>query len=394
MEVAQMTSRERAVAALSLKEPDRVPIDIGGGTSTSLVLEAYEELKKHLGVSAETRLLSKVYRSARLDECVMRRLGSDFCPLRSKAPVNWTAPPSEPGTFIDVWGVKWKQAEYGGNGYYWEVACSPLANASVQDLEKYPWPDPTDPGYTAGLAEEAKALHEGTDYAVEASCGFYSFWELAYGLRGYEQLLMDLAMNKEFVSVLLAIILEINLEGTRRFLDRAGQYIDVFRTADDLASQSALLMSPGTYRQLLKPAYKKYFEFVKSKTQAKIVYHSDGNIVGLLDDLAEMGVDAINPVQPSAVGDTAILKSRFGHKLAFVGGIDTQAVLPRGSSADVAAEVHRRIRDLGPGGGYVLAAVHSIQVDVPPENILAMTDAAQKFGRYPLCLAGATAARP
>ena len=389
-----MTSRERAVAALSRKEPDRVPIDIGGGTSTSLVLEAYEELKKHLGVSAETRFLSKVYRSARLDECVMRRLGSDFCPLRSKAPVNWTAPPSEPGTFIDVWGVKWKQAEYGGNGYYWEVACSPLANASVQDLERYPWPDPTDPGYTAGLAEEAKALHEGTDYAIEASCGFYSFWELAYSLRGYEQLLMDLAMNKEFVSALLAIILEINLEGTRRFLDKAGQYIDVFRAADDLASQSALLMSPGTYRQLLKPAYKKYFEFVKSKTQAKIVYHSDGNIVGLLDDLAEIGVDAINPVQPSAVGDTALLKSRFGHKLAFVGGIDTQAVLPRGSFADVTAEVQRRICDLGPGGGYVLAAVHSIQVDVPPENILAMTDAAQVFGRYPLCLAEAAAARP
>jgi len=386
-----MTSRERAVAALSRKEPDRVPIDIGGGTSTSLVLEAYEELKKHLGVSAETRFLSKVYRSARLDECVMRRLGSDFCPLRSKAPVNWTAPPSEPGTFIDAWGVKWKQAEYGGNGYYWEVACSPLANASVQDLERYPWPDPADPGYTAGLAEEAKALHEGTEYAIEASCGFYSFWELAYSLRGYEQLLMDLAMNKEFVKALLAIILEINLEGTRRFLDKAGQYIDVFRTADDLASQSALLMSPGTYRQLLKPAYKKYFEFVKSKTQAKIVYHSDGNIVGLLDDLAEIGVDAINPVQPSAVGDTALLKSRFGHKLAFVGGIDTQAVLPRGSSADVKAEVHRRICDLGPGGGYVLAAVHSIQVDVPPENILVMTDAAQQFGRYPLCLADATA---
>jgi uroporphyrinogen decarboxylase len=125
---------------------------------------------------------------------------------------------------------------------------------------------------------------------------------------------------------------------------------------------------------------------VKSLTDAKIVFHSDGNIVALLDDFAEMGVDAINPVQPSAVGDTAELKKRFGHKLAFVGGIDTQAVLSFGSPADVAGEVRRRIRDLGPQGGYVLAAVHSIQADVPPENILAMCDEAVVFGKYPLNL--------
>jgi uroporphyrinogen decarboxylase len=104
----------------------------------------------------------------------------------------------------------------------------------------------------------------------------------------------------------------------------------------------------------------------------------------LLDDLAEVGVDAINPVQPSAVGDTAALKKRFGNKLAFVGGIDTQTVLPFGSSAEVASEVRRRIRDLGTQGGYVLAAVHSIQADVPPENILAMCDEVAVSGKYPL----------
>jgi uroporphyrinogen decarboxylase len=379
-----MTSRERAVIALSRKEPDRVPIDIGGGTSTSIVLEAYEQLRKYLGVPGETKLLSKVYRSARLDERVMRRLGSDFYPLRSKSPVNWNPPPTDPGTFSDVWGVMWKHVSYGEKGFYWEVSCCPLAAASVPDLERYLWPDPADPGYTGGLAEEAKGLHDSTDYAIEASCGFYSFWELAYCLRGYEQLLLDLAGNEEFVSALLARILEINLEGTRRYLEQAGPYIDVFRAGDDLASQDNLLMSPGTFRRLLKPVYSKYFELVKAKTQAKIVFHSDGNIVPLLDDLAEIGVDAINPVQPSAMGDTAALKKRFGHKLAFVGGIDTQGVLPFGSPAEVAFEVRRRIRDLGPQGGYVLAAVHSIQADVPPENILAMCDEVAVSGNYPL----------
>jgi uroporphyrinogen decarboxylase len=383
-EVGEMTSRERAVIALSRREPDRVPIDIGGGTSTSIVFEAYEELRKYLGVPGETKLLSKVYRSARLDKRVMRRLGSDFYPLRSKSAVNWNPPPTDPGTLIDVWGVKSKQVPYREKGFYWEVSYCPLADASVQDVETYAWPDPADPGYTDRLAEEARALHEGTDFAIEASCGFYSFWELACSLRGYEQLLLDLAENKEFVSALLARILEINLEGTRRFLEQVGPYIDVFRAGDDLASQDNLLMSPGTFRQLLKPVYRKYLDFVKAKTQAKIVFHSDGNIVALLDDLAEIGVDAINPVQPSAVGDTAGLKRRFGHKLAFVGGIDTQTVLPFGSAAEVAAEVRRRIRDLGPQGGYVLAAVHSIQADVPPENILAMCDEVTVSGKYPL----------
>ena len=378
-----MTSRERAVIALSRKEPDRVPIDIGGGTSTSIVVEAYEALKKYLGVPGETEFLSKVYRSARLDEPVRRRLGSDFYPLRSKSPVNWSPPPADPGTLSDVWGVKWKKAPYREQGFYWEVSYSPLAAASVQDLARYAWPDPADPGYTAGLAEEAKGLHNNTDYAIEASCGFYSFWELAYSLRGYEQLLMDLAGNKEFVAALLARILEINLEGTGRFLEQAGPYIDVFRAGDDLASQDNLLMSPATFRRLLQPVYKKYFDLVKAKTEAKIVFHSDGNIVGLLDDLAELGVDAINPVQPSAVGDTAELKKRFGHKLAFVGGIDTQSVLPFGSPVQVASEVRRGIRDLGPQGGYALAAVHSIQADVPPENILAMCDEVAVSGNYP-----------
>jgi uroporphyrinogen decarboxylase len=125
-------------------------------------------------------------------------------------------------------------------------------------------------------------------------------------------------------------------------------------------------------------------EFVKSHTSAAILYHSCGNIAGLIDDLAEIGVDAINPVQVSALPDTAKLKSQFGDKITFWGGIDTQHVLPHGSVDEVAAEVRRRIHDLAPGGGFVLSAVHSIQADVPPENILAMADAARSYGAYPI----------
>ena len=379
-----MTPRERVVRALSRREPDRVPVDIGGGASTSISMEAYENLKRHLGVEGNTREMSKLFRVAVVDEKVMQRLGSDCRPLRGKSPQRWTPPPSEPGTLVDMWGVQWRQQPVGENGYYWEMTRNPLRDATLTDLASYPWPDPLDPGFTSGLRAEAEALLGSTEYAVEASSGFYSFWELACMLRGLDQLLMDLVESPRFVNALLEKLLEINLAGTERFLQEVGAYIQVYRTADDLATQEGLLMSLEMYRSRLKPFHRRYFDFVKSHTSAAIVYHSCGNMVDLIDDLVEIGVDAINPVQVSAMPDTAHLKARFGNKVTFWGAIDTQHVLPRGSVSEVTAEVRKRIHDLAPGGGFVLGAVHSLQPDVPPENILAMADAARAFGSYPI----------
>ena len=381
--MSEMTPRQRVQTALLHQEPDRVPLDIGGGSSSSIVVEGYERLKEYLGMPGETKILHKAFRIARLDESVLQRLGSDVRPLMSKPPARWVPPPDEPGMFNDLWGITWRQAHYAG-GYYWELGRHPLAEASVEDLERYPWPDPLDPGLTAGLAAEAQALYEGTDYAILADPGFRSLWELSYMLRGLEQMLMDLVLNPRFVSALLDKLLEINTIVTGRFLDAVGPHIQVFRAVDDLAGQKGPLMSPQTYRTLLKPAYKKYFEFVKSRTEAKLFFHSCGNITPLLGDLIEIGVDIINPVQVSAMGDTAALKARFGKKLAFWGAIDSQHVLPHGSVKDVEAEVRRRVHDLGPGGGFVVASVHNIQSDVPPENIVALADATRKYGTYPL----------
>jgi uroporphyrinogen decarboxylase len=382
--MAEMTSRERVLAALNHEEPDRVPLDIGGGSSTSILVEGYENLKRYLEIAGATKVLNKVAHLARLDERVMQRLGSDCRPLSAKPPAHWTPPPSEPGTFIDRWGIVRRQVYYGENRYYWELAHSPLAEASVEDLESYAWPDTSDPGYTAGLAEEARALYEETDYAIVADGGFKSFWELGYLMRGHEQLLIDTALNPEFVKALMKKLLEINIKMTGRFLDAVGPYIHVLRAGDDLATQKGPFFSHQTYRTLIKPAHKAFFDFVKSKTEAKIFYHSCGKVTEFIDDLAEIGVDILNPVQVAAIGDTAALKARFGDKMVFWGGIDTQRVLPYGSVEDVEAEVRRRIRELGPGGGYVVASVHNMQPDIPPENIVAMAEATRKYGTYPL----------
>jgi len=377
-----MTPRERVRAALNHREPDRVPLDIGGGSSTTLTEEASLQLNSYLGGVAPPQPMSSLFRTVRLDEEVLLRLGSDCRHLSVRGPASPI--PASVETIRDRWGVTWRRTYYGDLAYYWELHVHPLAAAEVGDLAGYLWPDPDDPALVAGVAEEARYLSEMTDFAVMADCGFKSFWEQAYFLRGYEQLLADTALNPSFVQALLDKLLEINLAATGRFLDAAGPVIDVFRAGDDLATQRGLLMSPAKFRQLLKPIYRQYFQFVRSRSNSKIFFHSCGNVAPLLEDLMEIGVEIINPVQSSALGDLVALKDQFRGRLAFWGGIDTQHVLPRGSPDEVREEVRLRIQQLGSGGGYVVASVHNIQVDVPPANIVAMADAVREFGAYPL----------
>lgn len=385
--VDKMSSRERVIQTLNHKEPDMVPLDIGGGTSTSIVVEGYEKLKSHLNVKEETKMLNRIFRLAKVSQNITKILGCDCLGLGIKPPINTRSIEIDSNSFTDIWGVTWKKAFYQNNNcFYYEVQNSPLADATISDLENYNWPDPLDEGYTMGLAEDSKNLYENTEYALVGDAGFKSFWELGYLLRGFENLFMDLAVNQKFFIALMEKLLEINIIATGRYLDIVGKYIQVFRTADDMSSQRGLIMAPETYRKLIKPIYKKYYEFIKSKTDAKIFYHSCGNVTGLLDDLIDIGLDIINPVQVSAMGDMEKIKKRFGNDLVFWGGIDTQHILPNGSVSEVMEEVHKRIMEMAHGGGYVIGSVHNIQPDVPPTNIVAMASAAKKFGKYPLSL--------
>jgi uroporphyrinogen decarboxylase len=151
-------------------------------------------------------------------------------------------------------------------------------------------------------------------------------------------------------------------------------------TADDLGAQNGLLIRRELYRELIKPYHERYFRLIHDLSPGKLLFHSCGSVVEVLDDLIDIGVDALTPVQVSARGmDTTLLKQKWGARLVFWGGIDTQHVLPHGSVDDVKAEVERRIEDLGPGGGYVLCAVHNVQPEVPTENIVAMYHHAREY---------------
>ncbi len=380
--MSEMTPRERVTAALNHIEPDRVPLDIGGGQSTSLVVEAFENLQEYYGdPKVETEYLSYAFRVARLDEKTLVKLGSDVRPITLNPPRNWQRPPSEPGTFIDELGIKWRQAQ-NGTGFYWEQITYPLANASIADLDSYPWPDPDDPGRYDGLKEKVKHLYEHTPYALMGDCGYKNHWEPVFLLLGFERALSSLLENPDFITAVMEKLAGINTVVTRRFLEITGPYLTAVRTSDDLASQKSLLMSPETYRRLIKPYHKRYFSMIKQYTNAKIFFHSCGNVVKLLDDLIDAGVEALNPVQVAAFKDPAEVKAVYGDRLSFWGGIDTQSVLPNGTPDEVREEVKLRIRQFASGGGFVAASVHNIQSDVPPENIIAMSEAVKKFGAY------------
>jgi uroporphyrinogen decarboxylase len=321
---------------------------------------------------------------ALLDEEAMVRLGSDGRPLIPRAAPCPLRKDNSPDEFIDEWGVTWRREP---GVLYYEIANSPLRNLTVTDLDSYPWPDLADPRWFEGFAEEARELHENSPYAVVARSGF-SPHEVIYVARGLDTWLTDLVTDPEFAHALMRKVTDLMLAGVARYLEEVGPYIDVLVIGDDLGTDTSLMMSPQTYRKMIKPYHAELMAAIKKRTKAKIFFHSDGNVYRLLGDLVDIGIDILNPVQVSAgdMGDTARLKREFGKHLSFCGAIDTQYVLPHGTREDVRAEVRRRIRDLAPGGGYIVASVHCIQPDVSPENVLAMCDEVAVSGRYPLAV--------
>jgi len=199
---------------------------------------------------------------------------------------------------------------------------------------------------------------------------------------------MDLAEDPEFAHAMLRRMTDMMKGSLTGLLDAAGKYIDVVIMADDMGWQNGPFISPAMYRTMYKAYHAELIATIRSKSKAKVFFHSDGNVLPLLNDLIDVGVDLLNPVQVSAkdMGDTARLKREFGDRLSFCGAIDTQRALPYGTTDDVRREVRRRIKDLAPGGGYICAAVHSILADVPVENLYAMFDEVMKSGTYPLSL--------
>ncbi len=381
-----ITSRERVLAVLDHEVPDRVPIILGASNATGISTPAYRNLKRLLGVQSDDKYLYDWLElgASALDEVVLERLHSDVRGILDREPAsvrerNRTRQRGTP--YFNSWGV----GSIEGDPGTWFPAIHPLAEThSIADIESYPWPDMDDPTRVAHIQAEAKKLADENQYAILAAPWLAFPLERAFAMQRMDRFMLNFGRHPDFARALLAKITDLCKALMGHFLRECGDNIDMIKIGDDLGMQNSLLMSPKMYREILKPFHADYISFIKSRTKAKVFFHTDGDVFPLIPDFIEMGVDVLNPIQTSAgkMSDLQELKKQFGRDIVFCGAIDTHRVLPFGTTDDVRAEVKRVIEILGADGGYMLGPVHIIMPDVPPENILAMVDAAVEYGRY------------
>lgn len=355
-----VTPRKRVSLALSHKQPDRVPI---GYSATP---EVNNNLKKYLNINSDSELLKRLgvdYRMVFPDYVGPKDLLSEK---------DWSDLPGK-----DIWGVE-RRTVKNVYGEYREICKHPLKDVKdIEELERYPWPK-TEWFDFASLEKQFEVLDEEDEYWVILS-GASSF-EQAWYLRGMEQFLMDLIVNPDIAYKIMEKIYEFSISRIIESIKATKDRIDMIWFCDDVASQSGMFMSVDTWRKMIKPWAKKYYK-ISHDYSKKTLYHCCGSLEPIIEDLIEVDLDALNPIQFSAKGfpEPEVLKERYGSRLCFEGGMDVQTVLPFCSAEDVKKETKKLIRILGKDGGYILQPSHNIQPDTPIENIMAMYDTALNY---------------
>jgi uroporphyrinogen decarboxylase len=375
-----MTHRDRVLAALRHQTPDRTPLDLGSSLASTINVTAYQRLREHLGLETARQPAIWALRSSTVipDEDILQHFDIDLRPVILGAPDAGGDRPVSEHAFLDEWGVTWTKP---ADGHYLATdgPFLRLEEPALADLEKHPWPDPSDPGRFRGLRERARELRETSDCAVVLNLGVGPL-HLCQFMRGWAEWLEDLLVNPAFGEGLFERTVDFFVQVAERALAETAEFVDIAWFGDDVGSQRSLLMRPDLYRRVVKPRHRRIVDAIKRRGKLA-AYHSCGSVYAILPDLVDIGVDILNPVQVAAAHmDTARLKREFGRDLAFWGAIDTQRVLSRGTPEEVREQVRRRLADLAAAGGYILCAVHNIQAEVPPENIVAMYQAARDYG--------------
>ncbi|MCJ7709768.1 MAG: hypothetical protein MUQ32_02960, partial [Chloroflexi bacterium] len=319
-----MTPRERVLATLAHETPDRVPIVLGPSNATGIKMSTYRAIKALEGIEAPDEYIYEwpELGTARPDETTYRRLHADVRGVEDRFPAavrerNASRDPHSP--YIDDWGSG--QLEIGPGE--WFPGVHPLADAcTLPEIEAHPWPDMTDPTRYEGVRAEARRLRDENVYASMGTPWLAFPLERAFAMQGTDNFLANLAGEPEFAEALLWKTQSLCKGLMDGFLRECGDLIDMVKIGDDLGSQAGLLMSPAMYRRMLKPIHADLIAFIRARTKAPIVFHTDGDVYDLLGDFIEIGVDVLNPVQASAGGmsDFAGLKRRFGNNLVFCGG--------------------------------------------------------------------------
>jgi uroporphyrinogen decarboxylase len=375
-----MTHRERVLTTLDHREPDRVPIDFGGFPgATSINVYAYEKLKQYLNVATdkEIKVANIPMFTAEIDDEIIEKFDIDTSFASPSVPLRDF---NGPEIYHDKnWKITWQKDDVG--------TYSPVSGpffkekGTLSALEAFEWPKPTALEDLKKCKEKVGSLRRSTDRALIGRLPM-GIITLSQMLRGFEDWFMDLYLNRGFIEALLDKCAHIWMETAQLVAETVGNDVDILAWGDDYGSQSGPMLSPEMFREVVTPRNKRMLNSVKARSKAKILFHSCGGVFPYLEDFVEMGIDALNPIQVSAKDmDPKKVKAKIGDRLTLWGTISIDDLI-KGTPRDVKDMVKRRIDELRKGGGFVLAATHNLLPDVPPENIVAMFEAAIGCGKY------------
>jgi uroporphyrinogen decarboxylase len=381
-----MNSRERIIAALNHQESDRVPFDLAGTTWTGITNGAYQKLRAFLGKDPDQPNWSDVIQQIVIpSEEILEALEIDTRGLFPLTSHNWDVYQKltdigDRWEYYDEWGFTHHFPKT--DGFWFSIVRHPMKSVvpEVNEIIKYNWPDASDKARIKGLRDQAiRYKEEGRIVLLKGLCA--GIFEMQQRFRGVDNALVDPFLYPEFSDSLIGKIADLKIEFWKMALTELHDVVDIIAEADDYGTQESQLIDPEHFRIFYKPHISRIINSIKQNApKAKIMFHSCGNVRPLLPDFIEMGIDVLNPVHINAAGmEPYQLKKDFGKDIVFWGGgVDTQKILAYGTTEEVSCDVRKNLDAFAPGGGFVFAAVHNIQAEVPPQNIIAMWESLWK----------------
>ncbi len=377
-----MNRRDNFYKTLHHETPENLILDLGGNPLSTMEGKSMYRLLDVLGYPEQEKFSVLPFgKTRRLDERILtyfdidtRSVGEIFVPRKSQKKI------LSDNSYVDEWGITRVYT-----GMYWEQTGYPLRDASIDDLRSFAWPDPEsiDMSEIQDCARQARTLFKETEYVICAEHPVYGIFELGCWMCGFDDFLVRMAIDPDFVHAFFEIILRYQKTVIEMYYGALGDTVHYTSSGDDFATQASLFMSPDMFTSLIKPYFKERINYTKKFTGAAFLHHSCGSVFPIIGELIDSGVDILNPIQPKANDmEPERLKKYFGEKIVFHGGIDTQDILPYGTKESIDDTVGRTIAIMNKNGGYIFAAAHNIQEDVPPENLVTMFESARKYGKH------------